>query len=677
MRSWRSCAAALLWTISLVAANPLTLGDLAGMDSIRLEPAHAVDGITFKVGHAQFRLDDGRIARIMLGEHCLGFCFQGNGKLSYVSQARWEAAALQYNAGHNTALKVAGIPGEDISWDSGFTRAVFWSSTVPGWFQGKPAETLDKPFKSMREKFAAAPYTLPLSGLVAQSENTPNRPWLRVEMDGGSDPLLYEFDPSSLRVESLDALEQPRASGSTGPKWLRTVQLSSQPIGWDIRDPEAGEFLLSSVDVDLRETKSARGEMTVTETLIPNGAPLRLIRLNLNHHDLSYSGWGSGFPEEKVTSVKDGQGHDLPFRQDEFEILVELPVLAPAGAPVQLTFRIEGDFLPKKDHSDYWQLGTDAWFPQPDLNGQMYTWHATVRVKKPRQAFSCGDTVRRWEEGDYACVETRSDKPIAFAVIQAGNYRIRSETRNGLTVEVASYDGVSKSGKTLADIAFYAIDRYQRFLGAYPYKEFHILEMNDWGYGQAPASIMFITHEAFNQVFDETNRVFSHDVRGRFIHEIAHQWWGGTVKMPSREEQWLTESFADMSAAILLQSWPNGRAEGEYKELLTRWKTDAQMAAPRASIPTANRVASPDGYTAYQTRTGLLYAKGPWLLYCIQKEIGEKEFLTFLKSYQTNFRWKFGTTKDVAGLLSFLTKKDWNPWFEENYWGTGMPVLKE
>ena len=55
------------------------------------------------------------------------------------------------------------------------------------------------------------------------------------------------------------------------------------------------------------------------------------------------------------------------------------------------------------------------------------------------------------------------------------------------------------------------------------------------------------------------------------------------------------------------------------------------------------------------------------------KELGDETFLTFLKSYQKSFAWKFGTTKHVAGLLQYLTKKDYGPFFEKYYWGTAMP----
>lgn len=53
--------------------------------------------------------------------------------------------------------------------------------------------------------------------------------------------------------------------------------------------------------------------------------------------------------------------------------------------------------------------------------------------------------------------------------------------------------------------------------------------------------------------------------------------------------------------------------------------------------------------------------------------MGDTTFLTFLKSYQKSFAWKAGTTKDVSGLLSFITKKDFKPFFDRYFWGTAMP----
>ena len=39
---------------------------------------------------------------------------------------------------------------------------------------------------------------------------------------------------------------------------------------------------------------------------------------------------------------------------------------------------------------------------------------------------------------------------------------------------------------------------YEEFLGPFPFPEFNILEINDYGFGQAPPATMFITKEAFD-----------------------------------------------------------------------------------------------------------------------------------------------------------------------------------
>jgi aminopeptidase N len=170
---------------------------------------------------------------------------------------------------------------------------------------------------------------------------------------------------------------------------------------------------------------------------------------------------------------------------------------------------------------------------------------------------------------------------------------------------------------------------------------------------------------------EETNQFFSQGINERFAHEIAHQYWGHVVKMPSHEEQWLTESFAEYSAAIFLKAF---KGKTTYNSLLAHWKSDASQATKISPIPLDNRISIPgDPRTAFLYRTDLIYDKGSWLLAALHRELGDQMFLTFLKSYQKSFRWKFGSTRTVEGILQWLTKKDYGPFFAANYWGTGMP----
>ncbi|HJW08959.1 MAG TPA: M1 family aminopeptidase, partial [Holophagaceae bacterium] len=144
------------------------------------------------------------------------------------------------------------------------------------------------------------------------------------------------------------------------------------------------------------------------------------------------------------------------------------------------------------------------------------------------------------------------------------------------------------------------------------------------------------------------------------------------------DEQWITESFAEASAGMCLADWPKGRAKGELAKMKAQWKSDGAEVSSRSTIPTANRIYNPgNSNEADQTRQGLIYDKGAWLLECIHQELGDQAFMSYLRSLQTNFKGKFLSTQHVEGFLSYMTKKDWKPFFDQNYWGTGMPKGKE
>ena len=175
-------------------------------------------------------------------------------------------------------------------------------------------------------------------------------------------------------------------------------------------------------------------------------------------------------------------------------------------------------------------------------------------MKKPFVPIAPGVTVGRHEDGDYNVVENVIDRPIQFAVVQGGKYSITEETRNGLTIRIATYAFPNaRAAKQLTDLAYAFIDYYQYFLGPFPWKEFNIVQVNDYGWGQAPPATMFITNEAFKPTMTEIDQFFSQGINERFAHEIAHQYWAHVVKMPSLEEEWITESFAEYSAALALK----------------------------------------------------------------------------------------------------------------------------
>lgn len=649
----------------------------------------AVRDLALTSGHATWTLQTGQVTPVRAGEEVVGLYFEGSGTFEHRSADPVEHPILSYEARKASSLTPEKA-GADLALRDSFQR-LLWLSVgrpmpeLPGgaqmWIAGEArveasvaaGPSLEASFRAHREKFAHARMTPMTHRFAARLGNAPGSPLVVADFGGGKEDLRYVFDGYEGMTETLFALKRRSTSDSELRQDLFPIVLSDQPVGRNRRDTLVPAFALTEVAVDVRASDGKDVQVLVSETLVPQKRPLYVVRMDLESRTYAVTGIGRLDPREhRLRAVWDEAGKPLSFHHSRGEVVVGLAAPAPADQPVRLRFEIEGDFLIRPGGDSFWQLGVEPWFPQPDLAGQYYTFRAKVKVKKPFVPFAPGKTLARREEGDSNVLETAIEEPVQFAIVMAGKYEFEEETRSGLTVRVASYAGKNtRAMKQLTNLAFGIIEDYQRFLGPFPFPVLDIIEINSYGFGQAPPATMFITKEAFNPYIGEENQFFSQGINERFAHEIAHQYWGHAIKMPSEEEQWLTEAFAEYSAALFIRDF---RGKAAFDRLAAVWKSRASSNASIAPIPLVNRIDLPgDPMEAFRIRQDLLYWKGSWLLAALHRELGDQTFLTFLKSYQKSFRWKFGSTKHVEGLLQLLTKKDWTPWFDKNYWGTGMP----
>lgn len=662
--------AALVFLAAPAFATPAGGDGLAAtverFDHLSVGDAVSVSSLHLTAGHLDCALKSGRAAPVRAGEEVVGVYFEGDGAMEYLSVDPIEAPVVMYNTKKGTSLSPEKTD-KGVRLHDSFTRLLWVSSgaSLPP-LSGTAAAPLSGQLSQQREKFGRLPGA-PLShDFALKRANAPEDPLVRAEMDGGKADLVYKFNGWRSRAESLEFLKNSDSRDPEFRRYLWPVTLSEQPVGRDRRDLLPPRFLLTDVDIQLAASAGNDAKLTVLETIMPVGLRQRVFGFYVRSVAYAQVGASVGTRTERVVGVFDEAGRPLSFRHMNNDLLVALPEPAQPDRPVKLRFEIDGDFLVRPHGDSYWELGTGSWFPQPEVGGQYYTFHALIRVKKPFVPFAPGVTVRRVAEGDENILETRVDKPIQFAVILAGKYEVEQEVRGGITIRVATYAIRNPRGvKQLTNLAEAVIEHYQQFLGPFPFPEYNIIEINSYGFGQAPPGIMFITSEAFNPLLGEMNQLFSQGINERFAHEIAHQYWAHVVKTPSEEEEWLSESFAEYCAAFFLKTH---RDPSIYKSLEKHWRRRADFANDAAPIALANQVYDP--VVGFEIRTGLLYDKGPLLLAALHKELGDETFLKFLKSYQKSFAWKFGTTKHVAGLLQFLTKKDYMPFFERYYWGT-------
>lgn len=632
-------------------------------DDLRLGQSFAANDFRFTVGHATFVLPSGTVSVVLSGEEKAGLFLAGTGTVSYQSAAKDEFTAVRYNA-RNGDVKLQ-ESADAIAITDSFNSLLILGSQLPS-VSGAAAAPPTDSFADHRQLFGRRRFTPPLSHSLALAGDGGRV--VEVEVRARR-PFVYEYDDAWSHSETFTLLRPPQFRIDSDKNVLYPLRLSEQAVGRDGRDAPSASIQLTDLDVTLVASDGPDATLTVVETLVPL-RPINIARFTL------YTDYLFDINREPrhfiVRSITDAAGNKLAFDHQAGDLLVE--VKGAAGQPLKLRFDIDGNFLYRPGGSNYWELGIEPWFPFTRWNAQHFTYHSLIKVKKPFVPFTSGKTVRREVDGDYNLLETRIDKPVSAVAILAGRYEFDAETRNGVTVRVASFMTKNTIAyKQLRSIAFSAIDYFPIFLGPFPFDEITVIEKNDLGYGQAPPGIVFITKEAFTPKLGDAND-YVRGINMRFVHEIAHQYWGHVIAPPSPEEEWLSEAFAEYSAALFMKA---SKRSGDYNNAIATWRANARDATKVATIPMANRLENPkDALGAALMRSYLLYSKGAFLLAALHQDLGDQMFLTFLKSYQRSFRWQYGTTKDVMGILQFLTKKDYAPFFEQYYYGTAMPELK-
>jgi hypothetical protein len=662
----RFLLAVALFVCPLASAESLK-DVIAAYDGMTLGASAPVSNVKLTSGHMTFTLASGNATPVIAGNTTIGLFFAGQGTYEYVSNDPVEAAVVKTNVKHASDLTTTEHNGAIVIGDS-LTELLYISP------KGKLPEmpttgtiSVDDKFRQFKEYFAKDTGA-PLVHLYAiQKLDNPSGALTMAQVRGGKEAAVYLFDDVLRHSESLDKLGQPYTINRVAKGRLYRASLSEQLINRDWKTYSVQNFFLADVDVDLTASDKRDVKYTMSQTVVPQGAPRRVFRFDFYNKAIV------GLNDERtfnLRSVKDPAGQPLEFDHRNDQLIVATPAHVPANAAAKWTIEVDGDFLVRPQGDNFWSLGVYSWFPQPELGEQYYTFHSTMHVKKPFIGISPGATIRRGEEGEYNVVETKFDKPVQFASLFGGRYYYGETERNGLTVRVLSYGRNDQLAfKKLGNLAHQIIDYYEVFLGPFPFTEFNIIEVNEFPGGQAPPATMFITDAAFNPHEDLENQAMSKYANHIFAHEIAHQWWGHAVKMPSGHEQWLTESFAEYSSALVMNKM---KGRSFFKGMQNEWKSNAAAATQASSIAMANRLAG-DPMVAGRARQALVYDKGAYLLAQLHNELGDEKFLTFLKSYQKTFNFKFGTTAHVAGMLQFITKNDYTKWFDDNYWGTGMP----
>jgi len=631
--------------------------------------AEDAPGRTLAVGAGRYEFASGRFWEVAAEDgRNVGAFFVGKGALTFAPDDPQAGRLAVRNAKH-----VGGAAGEDGKVTVRFEEALFLFAEAlrPDW---RWASSADAPREALaaHEKRFRADRTPQVEARLAVADVVKGR-FFASTLEGSSD-FRHVYDAVTDDEETLREVDRPSGLPIGFPDARFAAMIARQPIGRTRRETPRVDARLVAVDVEVTETDKVWGSLEVTETFV---AERQIAALAL---DFASEVWvGSKLLETRLRSLTDGDGSPLAYSLGQGDLIVALPRPVAAGTRLTLRLGYDAPFFERAGGDNVWELPIGAgWYPQPPHpNASGHTFHAVVRARKPFVPFASGDTVRREEGPEWNLLETRLARPVAYATVLAGKYTVQESTEDGVTCRIASY-GIPKAmaGKQLLSVFHGTRKFYTWLLGPFPWKEYTIVEINDYGFGQAPPGLMRITREAFQTTVytDEVASYFSKGINQRLAHEIAHSYFGYVVSEASPSHEWLSEAFSETVSMIAIEKLKS-RSEGA--QLAASWRTDAKQSTKAAPIYLANelatRISTGDDSTALD-RVQLVYSKGAVLLGALRKELGDDLFFTVLRSFLRSFEKKRTvTTDDFVALLEFATKRDWKAWFEKHYYGVEMP----
>ncbi len=492
--------------------------------------------------------------------------------------------------------------------------------------------------------------------------------------------LFYLIDPYDSLLEEMSAI-MPYNSNSVDLKGNYYVaELTSKTLRKSWFEKDNPIFTVVDTKLDVFNDKDEH-------LIVKSKQRVRVNRNNLKGFvtNLISSRYSNGFRYYHVKSVK-VDGKDADFIHTKGQLFVDLGKEYNLGDFVTVEAVCEGDIAIRPNGDNFFSLGTYAWYPQPDLSKEKSSFEIFVKAPKPYSIFASGKVVDKGEDGDYNYLKTEIDDEVQFPVVAAGKYHVYSKEFNGYKCTVASYAMAKKKhALRLANNFLVAIDYYSRLFGyPFPFKEQDVVEVNSWGFGQAPPGLIFITQEAFSPLRDYFSRLFSEGVNQRFVHEVSHTYWGDVAKIPNKKEMWISEALAQYSSALCIKAVNKNRKKGEktFNRMVKNWYTQTRM-LNKGSVLFFAQDLSGETDRDYWDRWKLIYNKGPLVIHAIrlklQKQYGKKQgdraFVLFLRAILKNSDFDYVYTKDLIGILNAITKQDWTPFFEKYVLGTDIPKI--
>jgi len=440
----------------------------------------------------------------------------------------------------------------------------------------------------------------------------------------------------------------------------------------------------------------------------------------------------------RISSVVDGSGRKVSFIQEDRKQDSDPWVIMPEAVKPGDTYKLkisyeenstrESRVISKQGSGLYFVGARTSWYPS--FNAFDDRTHFTLDFHSPKKfKFVATGRLVSSQKGDELDTKWESDMPYSVVGFNYGDFVEKSHSDSNLTLTAyagrelpdelrnisnqmdlsemeqrsasggrigtttGAQTGIMRGGFSTAamvgqavDLSYNAFNLYQLYFGHLPFKTISVTEQPVGNFGQSWPTLIFLPYLAFidKTTLNSLNLQASPEQREFFdmvaMHEMSHQWWGHMVGWKTYHDQWMSEGFADFSAALYLKHVDPNRFR-RFWDLRRKWllSNDPQGHRPTDAAPLWLNYQA-NAYREDFLSTFLIYYKGAYVLEMLRslmedlrQKYPDAPFMDMMRDFVSTYAGKNASTQDFQRVVEKHAGHSMDWFFNEWVYGTAVP----
>ena len=395
--------------------------------------------------------------------------------------------------------------------------------------------------------------------------------------------------------------------------------------------------------------------------------------------------------ELEVTEILDSKGRNIPFSRykDSSDLILFFNSPLNKGTVDTLYLKYSGKILVNRWNGFYIKERS-IWYPR-NVSHEPTTFDMTYTVPKNFQFFSVGEMVEEKKGKKTITSRWVQNEPIWHNSFNIGIFKTYEMNEEGvipITVlmskrghyELSKF--ISRDRNMEKEVGFdiaNAVRYFEYLFGEFPYDRLYATEVPQ----QHGISFPGLLHLSW-WTFHQRDRLGHSEVFR--AHEVAHQWWGNSVRTKTYHDAWLSEGFATYAGLWYMQTVL--KDNDKFFDLLDEYR-DEIFAKRDFGIFGSRPEASPIwfGTRASSSKTKgdyslIIYKKGAYVLHMLRnmmldlKTMKDDRFINLLRDFYAQSKGKQITTEDFKRIVEKHMQADMSWFFDQWVYGSSIPTYR-